>query len=336
MARKLVRYFIFFVCTLVVLFILVTLILPSTGRVVREAYIPVRKSVILEQLTNLQNYGAWFPWIQIDPSAKLSVVQNQRKVSWKGSNHKANQGSFEITAVRGDSAIDFRLNYNTTPSITGGYILRNSGDDPSTTVIWYMNMRAGWTPWWRFYAAMLGKLTGPVMEAGLTNLKMLSQRAAVYSNIPVTDTVVTRTNLAVIRDTVSQTALYTTLSNSFSKLHTFITASHLSVTGPPFAQFQVVNDSALYISTGIPVNRRFASSGEIRFEARPAGLALTADFQGTYKELQAVYKALSDIARRYPPKPAQIPWETYEDGVIPQNDSTNCHISVFYPVNKKS
>jgi hypothetical protein len=151
---------------------------------VKETYIPVHRKVILNQLTSLQDYASWYPWIQIDPTAEITLLRDKQGLSWKSKNTKGGRGMYELTGSGGDSVLNFRLVYNTLPSITGAYILRSSEDGKGTTLVWYMNMKAGWTPWWRFYAAMMNKIAGPVMEAGLTNIKILSEKADTGSANP--------------------------------------------------------------------------------------------------------------------------------------------------------
>lgn len=334
MARKIGRYIIFFLCSILILFILVTLVLPSTGKIVKEAFIPARRLVVLSQLTALHNYASWYPWIQIDPTAKVSFWKNKQGLSWNGTENKSGNGTYEITSVGGDSILHFRFTYNTVPPITGAYLLRPSEDGKGTNVIWYMTMKAGWTPWWRFYAAMMNKLTAPVMEAGLTNLKILSKEADDYADIPIKDSVIHKTLLVTINDTILQNALYPTLSNLFSLLGDFIGSHHLTQNGMPMAQLQVLNDYNLRIRAGIPVHERFASTSKVKLLVLPTENVLKANFQGNYKDLQRTYKALSHNSLRYSQNASNIPWEIYIDGVIPETDTSYCNITIYYPVHK--
>lgn len=333
MAKKFMRYLAFFLCSVVLLFIFITLVLPSRGRVVKEAFIPVEKKVILAQLTNMGNYGSWYPWITMDPTARITVGSDGSSLSWQGSG-KGAKGAYRI-GPWADSSLPFTLEYGSVPPITGAYILRPSLDGKGTTVIWYMNMKAGWTPWWRFYAAMLNKLTGPVMEAGLTNLKMVSQQANTYSEVPIRDTLLSRAYLATTMDTVAPRLQYSALSDLFSRLETFVRIRHLSGDGYPQAQFQVLSDSALKIRAEIPVSHLFAAQRDISSITRPAEHVLSADFRGRYKELQGVYKALSQAALRYPSATAALVWETYEDDAIPESDTSLCQVRVYYPLRRK-
>ena len=333
MAKRFIRYLGFFLSSVVVLFILTTLVLPSRGRVVKEAFIPVERKVVLAQLTNMGNYGSWYPWITMDPTAQIKVGADGNSLSWKGT-AKGAEGKYRIGTPVADTSVPFTLEYGSIPPITGAYILRASVDGKGTTVVWYMNMKAGWTPWWRFYAAMLDKLTGPVIEAGLVNLKMVSQQATSYSEIPIRDTLISRTYLAATMDTVTPRLQYTALSDLFSRLQTFVRVRHLASGGLPQAQFQVLSDSALKIRAEIPVSHFFVAQRNIASIVRPAEHVLSAEFRGRYKEIPAVYKALSQAALRYPTSTAAALWETYQDDAIPQSDTSFCEVRVYYPLRK--
>lgn len=334
MVRKFGRYIIFFLCTAALIFILVTLILPSTGKVVKEVYIPVKKEVVFNQLTNMGSYSSWYPWVQMDPSAEVTVADNGRSFSWKGMD-KNTEGVYRIGDIIADSSLPFTLRYGSVPAIRGAYILRAAPDGKSTTVIWYMNMKAGWTPWWRFYAAMLNKLTGPVMEAGLTNLKLVCQQADSYSATPIRDTILAQAYLATVTDTVTAGRQYAALSGLFSRLQSFIRLRHLSNAGHPQARFGVLNDSILKIQAAIPVKKPFASQRDVALAMRPAEHVLSADFQGKYKALRTVYKALSDAASRYASSVPAPLWETYQNDVIPRSDTSFCDIRLYYAIKYK-
>jgi hypothetical protein len=211
MGRKFFRFFLFFLCTVVILFILVTLILPSTGRIVKETNIQAGKQVVFRQLAALHHYSQWYPWVQEDPDVKIDYSADNRQMSWHTAGSSRGRGEYELTGSRGDSLLRFRFVYNGAPAIQGAYMLRPLANGEGTTVVWYMNMKAGWTPWWRFYAAMMNKLAGPMMEAGLTNLKILSEQADVYSDIPDKETMIGRRYVATLSDTVPRELIYATL-----------------------------------------------------------------------------------------------------------------------------
>lgn len=339
MAQKVIRLIIFLICSIVIIFILVTLLLPSTGKVVKETYIQAGKKTVLSELTTLESYSAWYPWIQIDPTAKISYNNKLEQMSWLGKKSTAVvDGQYRLTGLDGDSVLHFEFVYRDTPPFEGAYILRSSGDTSGTTVVWYIKMNAGFTPWRRFYAAMLGKLTGPLMEAGLNNLKIICEKAESYSDIPIKKIEVHKTYLATVTDTALQSQLYRALSKSFDSIRAFISDNHLTAEGEPRAQFHALNNHTFRINAGIPVKQKFTPRGNIQLIVSPAESLLVADYTGDYGGVQHTYLALSHLATRYGKTASPVVWEIYEDGEIPQSDTSYCHINVCYavPQNKKT
>lgn len=173
---KVVRFLMFFACTVLILLVLVTLILPSSGKVMKEKSINARKTVVLNELTNVRSYTLWYPWLQMDPGIQITYLTGGKAFAWRSNQSEKNEGTYKVTGTEGDSVVYFQLTYGSTPPVEGGYILRASEDGLQTDIVWYMNMDAGWTPWWRFYAATMDKLTGPLLETGLTNLKIVCEK----------------------------------------------------------------------------------------------------------------------------------------------------------------
>lgn len=174
--NRVVKFSIFIVCSIVLIMGFITLLLPSAGRVVKQKEVNVRKEIIMGELVNVRNYGLWYPWLQMDTGIAVSYGSGGRRFSWSSRVEKNDLCTYQLTGTQGDSVVHFKFVYGSAPPITGAYILRPSADSTSTTIIWYMNMKSGWTPWWRFYGAMMDKMNGPLLETGLTNLKVICEK----------------------------------------------------------------------------------------------------------------------------------------------------------------
>lgn len=174
--NKIVRFLLFFICSVIILLIVITLLLPAEGKIVKEKNINSSKRIVMEELTNVRNYTLWYPWLQIGGAKGIKYIPGGKSFHWVSKIQKDVLCNYQITGIEGDSLLHFKFIYGSTPPITGAYILRSSEDSLSTTVIWYMNMKAGWTPWWRFYGAMMDKMNGPLLETGLTNLKVICEK----------------------------------------------------------------------------------------------------------------------------------------------------------------
>lgn len=337
MGKRYFKFIIFFCCTVVILFFLVTLILPSTGKVVKETYIQARKKTVLMELNTLEGYPAWYPWLQVDPTALISYKDETRQMRWSSkSAPREEEGSYQLTGQDGDSAIHFTFTYKDSRPFTGAYILRSDNDTSGTTVIWYIKMNAGFTPWWRFYAAMMGKLAGPLMEAGLSNLKVISEKAESFTDVPFKKLKVPKTYVAYLRSHVSSDLLYSCLNSSFDTLKSFISLNHLKISGDPMAQFHELNNRTFIIHAGIPVSEKFVPEGPVQLMVLPAGSVLSSDYMGSYGGVENTYLALSHLATRFGKQTVPAVWEIYKGGIIPQSDTSYCRINVRYSILPKT
>lgn len=174
--NRLIRFLIFFICSVIILLAVITALLPSSGKVVKQKDINAGEMIVSGELKNMRNYTLWYPWLQMDPEAVVKYTGEEDGFSWVSTTAENNFCTYQITGSEGDSILHFRLAYGNVPPVTGAYILRPSADSSSVTLIWYMTMEAGWKPWWRFYGAMMDKLNGPLLETGLTNLKVICEK----------------------------------------------------------------------------------------------------------------------------------------------------------------
>ncbi len=174
------RLLFFIFCSLILLLVFATVLLPSRGQVVRAATIYAPDSIVWQQLTTLKSYPQWFPWI---PAAAGSGIiyygDDQGRLSgfaFKGKGKGADFGRYALGVAEGDSLLHFDLRYSDIPEFHGAYLLK--GADGRTVVVWKLNLDAGWKPWWRFYAALMNKMTQPVLDSGLASLKRVCEQAA--------------------------------------------------------------------------------------------------------------------------------------------------------------
>lgn len=179
--QKFIKYAIFIIGSLIVLVVFLTLLLPSQGYVKSNVNINAPKEVVLDQLKGLEGYVDWFPWIQPDSAINIIYYGEHKDhldgfaFQFKG---QEATGRYELTGMEDDSVLHFEFFFKDNPPITGVYELHASPNNKNTVVVWKMKMKAGWKPWWRFFAAMMGKLTDPLLKKGLVGLKRECEGAA--------------------------------------------------------------------------------------------------------------------------------------------------------------
>lgn len=172
------KLIVFLLSSMILLLLFVSWLLPPEGQVIRSATIHAPKKEVFHHLTYLKTYPHWFPWIQPAPHLNIIYYGRDKKAldgfSFEDHEDKIGFGRFELGETEGDSLIHFIFDYKDMPQLYGSYLLH--GEDASnTTVVWRLKMKAGWKPWWRFFASMMNKLTSPMLDSGLARLKGLCE-----------------------------------------------------------------------------------------------------------------------------------------------------------------
>lgn len=178
--HKIFRLSAFLLISLVLLLGVLMLLLPTSGHVERQVYIAAAPHRVRDTLTEMGTYPSWFPWIPEQDTAGVHLSAPSGGpyawIAWTAPTRKGvTSCRFEVAAVT-DSTVQFRYWFGHMPPMTGAFVCRPSGDG-GTMVIWYIDMQAGWKPWWRLWAVMMDRLTGPYMDRGLEQLKALGEKA---------------------------------------------------------------------------------------------------------------------------------------------------------------
>lgn len=177
--KRFLRFLLFALISLVILGCLVTFMLPSKGQVERDGVIDAPPAVVFAELSELKNHPAWNAWAQ--GQAGQEIIFSDRTTgpgayyTWKKKASSAADGSFDIVRSEPDSLLSYRLSIRGMPSFDGLFHLSPSADGKSTGIHWHMTFKAGWKPWWRFYATMVDRLVGPQLETNLTQLKKVCE-----------------------------------------------------------------------------------------------------------------------------------------------------------------
>src|SRR5699024_10709344 len=174
---KKIKLFLYLICTLFLLLVFATLLLPSKGQAVGSATIYASREVVWEQLTNLKTYPKWFPWIDEDST---DILYYGTKTKLKGFSFMRKQkknrfGRYELGEREGDSLLEYKIKIKDVPEFYGDFILKRGGEG-NAVVVWKLHMDAGWKHWWRFYAAIMNKTTKPILDTGLARLKKVCER----------------------------------------------------------------------------------------------------------------------------------------------------------------
>ncbi|HRE21390.1 MAG TPA: SRPBCC family protein [Rhabdaerophilum sp.] len=152
---------------------------PDTFRVVRKAVIAAPAEAIFPHLNDFRAWAAWSPWERKDPAMQRTFGDRTEGAGafygWEG-NKQVGKGSMTITEsvspVRLALQLDFekpmkasnRVEFSLVP-VAGG-----------TEVVWSMSGKANLMSKVMDMVIGMDKMVGPDFEAGLANLKAVSEK----------------------------------------------------------------------------------------------------------------------------------------------------------------
>lgn len=155
------------ILSFVFLFLLITLIsllLPSTIRIIKTEQINAAKEAVMEQISDPSKWKNWYPGMD---SAKIiyengvaaGVIQNESR-----------QQMITIAGKKDDEVmVEYKAAGKT--KVNGGWKL-SSAQGP-IMVQWYMTLHLRWYPWEKFAGIIYERSIGAQMKTGLVRLKAL-------------------------------------------------------------------------------------------------------------------------------------------------------------------
>jgi len=98
----------------IVIFLAVVAMQPSTYRVARSATIAAPPEAVFPHVNELKKWAAWNPWVKIDPNMKFTCEGSASGVgasySWAG-NNDLGEGRMTITGSRPNKSVQLKLEF---------------------------------------------------------------------------------------------------------------------------------------------------------------------------------------------------------------------------------
>jgi polyketide cyclase/dehydrase/lipid transport protein len=165
------RIFRFIVISVVVLFIIITIIslfIPSHVRISRGIQINSSKDSVMKQVGDVSNWKNWYPGADSlklyyeDNVIKGLILDEQRKRYLVLRDKKNDEVKAEYLLLN--------------KKIPTGWLVATNDESNSVTIQWYMDFYLRWYPWEKFSSFMFERIYHPQLQQGLDNLKRLLEK----------------------------------------------------------------------------------------------------------------------------------------------------------------
>ncbi|MDI1475758.1 SRPBCC family protein [Polyangium sp. y55x31] len=154
---------------------------PSTYRVERHATIAAPLDLVFTKVKDFRTWGAWAPWMKLDPNMKTTFTGNQGEVGaiyeWEG-NDEVGAGRMTITAIKPNERVDIKLEFLKPfeSKADNGFTVAAAGQE--TKITWFMNGENDFIGKAFCLFMDMDAMIGKDFENGLGNFKKVAEEAA--------------------------------------------------------------------------------------------------------------------------------------------------------------
>ncbi|HET9578342.1 MAG TPA: SRPBCC family protein [Usitatibacter sp.] len=174
---KILQWTLAFVGMLALAALAIGFLLPPTFEVSRSIVIRAPETKIYDAIADPRRWAEWSVWTKRDPQMDLhySGAPFGQGAKWSWKSRSEGNGAMEFTRVEPNRRVEYAL-------VFPDYGMRSAGEfrlEPqgeATRVTWTNRGDVGANPLKHYLAAAMDRLVGPDFEAGLANLKSVSEK----------------------------------------------------------------------------------------------------------------------------------------------------------------
>ena len=167
---------IYAVVAIVVLVFGLSSLIPPTFKVERSIEIEATQDKIFPHIVDLKQWKNWGVWYERDPKMEVKYSGPDQQVGMKSEWSSPTEGSgyMEIIEIEPNTKVVYNLVFPDVDMKSKGKLVLEAKDG-KTTVTWTDAGKIQGNPLNRYFLLFLDSMIGPDFEAGLKNLKRLSE-----------------------------------------------------------------------------------------------------------------------------------------------------------------
>jgi hypothetical protein len=165
----------------IVIFLIVVALQPSTYRVTRSLTMAAAPEVVFPHVNELKKWAAWNPWEKLDPNMKMTYEGPEAGVgasySWVG-NSDVGEGRMTITGSKPSESIQLKLEFFKPMAGVSDTEFTFKPQGNQTEVTWTMSGKNNFIGKAMCLFMNMDKMIGPDFEKGLVSLKAVAEPMA--------------------------------------------------------------------------------------------------------------------------------------------------------------
>ncbi len=165
--------------TVILLLILIAYLLPNSCIVTRTVEINAPVEVVYAQVADFNHWNSWSPWYRKDTTMKQTIIgtagMGKHLMKWESDKKEVGHGSIEFDKVVQNNSIDATLAFDEM-KMQSTMMYRFEPTAAGTKITWSDSLNLGYNPMMRWAGLFMDKMMGPDFEAGLKNMKEVSEK----------------------------------------------------------------------------------------------------------------------------------------------------------------
>ena len=338
---KFLKWLLFVILGLAVIFVVVGFFLPKQVEVDRTITINAPPPVVYGLLDNYKRFNEWSPWAKIDPNTKYTYSGPDAgvgaKFEWESDHPSVGSGYQEITEAVPNELVKNHLDFGPSGHGEASFLLKPEGE--GTRVTWAFKTDFGSNLIGRYFGLFMDKMLGPHYEEGLANLKTLAERLPKvdFSNLETEVMEVTAQPVAYknVTTEMDPQAISAALGAAYGEIFGFLGANGLESAGQPMTINRKI-DEQYDVDAAVPINQtpeNYDDSGPIQVRDLYAGTVLKVVHTGAYTNLADTYAKSMAYLQAQGWTQADASWEVYisDPGNTPEEELIT---HVFIPIHQ--
>ncbi len=332
MFKKILKYVFIAIASIIALYFIAAIILPSSYKVERKIQINANSYVVYQNVSHLHKWQFWEPWLRKDSTIKQTysgaIDGVGATMSWTSI---SGNGIMTIKKVEHTKSIDTELKFDEWDPSLNYWRFEEANDKNKilTNVTWG---DSGHLPFMmRPMGFMMDDMMGSDFELGLKLLKDFCEIPQ-NGNIAQLVTDVKSLSAYTILDSCGTTdSIGMKLGELFGEIVTYAQYQKLQATTPPFALYYSIEPKVI-LEAGICYEKVIGNNGRIKAAQLPGGKIITASHFGPYGGFEDTYNVITKFIKENKLTPIGAPWEMYITDPSLEPNQQKWETQVFMPV----
>jgi len=322
--------------SLIALLLIIALFLPSNFHVERSIEIDKPVNAIFETAVDMNLRAKWDPWLEMEPSAEISVQMTPEIIgsgyTWKG--EIIGEGKITILEFIPNELIKSKIEFIEPQSMESDVIWSFIETDNGTLITWAFEGSLSY-PIEKWSGLFMDKFMGPQFEKGLSNFKKLVESLPDMSGRTgeIKEFQFEGLFAISIKEECAINKLSSKMMEMYPELMDFLNENNLEIYGPPFAIYhESETEGFTLLECALPIKTKIKGKDNINFiEILPTKTIMASHF-GHYNTVKTTYSELFKHINENSLNVTGSPWEMYITDPMKEPDQSKWETKVYFPI----